>query len=76
MVARTPRSAVRRRATIIGLYWLVQAAVYFFGWPLLLVGGFEDPSDTWRLMVSPEYLWQAGVWLPSVMILQAAQTFH
>jgi hypothetical protein len=56
--------ALRRRALLVGVYWVVQAAVYFFGWPLLFWG--ED------MLLEGAYLWQFGVWLPCVMVIQAA----
>ena len=61
-----PHSSVRRRAVLIGAYWLAQAVVYFFGWPLLFgLWGTMGPFDT-------AYLWQAGVWIPCVMLVQVA----
>lgn len=54
-----------RRAAWIAGFWLVQAAVGVVGWPLLFMG----PSG--ELLLSPSYLWQSGVWIVGVMILQA-----
>ena len=54
---------MRRRTTLVACYWLVQAVVSFVGWPLILGE---------NVFGSAEYLWQAGVWIPCAMILQAA----
>jgi hypothetical protein len=62
--------AHRHKWMLIAAYALVQAAVYFFGWPILMVSNSPRvPSEGW---LEPGYLYQAGVWIPCVMILQCA----
>lgn len=48
------------------LYWLLQAAIYLLCWPLAFGASGID------LLRSREYLWQTGVWIVTVMILQTA----
>lgn len=70
--ALPPTSALGRRFLFVGIYWLVQAAVFFFGWPLLILGEAAGGNGAWSDMFHADYLWQAGVWIPCVMLLQAA----
>ncbi len=62
--------AHRHKWLLVAAYALVQAAVYFFGWPILMMDKSPRvPTEGW---LNSGYLYQAGVWIPCVLVLQCA----